>query len=140
MADILHSVANVWTRRLADMGDGTHAETFARAASLAEPAAQATTNAWTDVAGSALDTLHCGSVAYTIRNTHGANGLNWKVLGSNDAAFTASVEVQASALVAAGASDDYSAAVAVWRYYKVQVQSAAAGLHATAVVVGLAKA
>ncbi len=29
MADILHSVANVWTRRLADMGDGTHAEVVA---------------------------------------------------------------------------------------------------------------
>lgn len=139
MADILHSVANVWTRRLADMGDGTHAETFARAASLAEPAAQATTNAWTDVAGSALDALHCGSVAYTLRNTDGANGLNWKVLASNDVAFAASVEVQASALVAAQASGSYSATVAVWRYYKIQVQSAVGGAHATAVVAGVAK-
>lgn len=140
MADILHSVANVWTRRLADMGDGTHAETFARAASLAEPAAQATVDAWADVAGSLLDTLHCGSVAYTLRNTHGANGLNWKVLASNGPAFGASVEVQASALVAAGAAGTYSATVAPWRYYKIQVQSAVAGNHATAVVVGLAKA
>lgn len=139
MADILQSVANVWTRRLADMGDGTHAEAVARAAATASPAEQATVNAWADVAGSALDTLHCGSVAYTILNTHVANGLNWKVLASNDAAFAASVEVQASALVAAQASGSYSAAVAVWRYYKVQVQSAVAGSHAAAVVVGVAK-
>jgi len=139
MADILQSVANVWTRRLADMGDGTHAEAIARAAAVASPAQQETANAWADVAGSTLDTLYCGSVAYTILNAHAANGLNWKVLASNDVAFAASVEVQASALVAAQASGSYSATVAVWRYYKIQVQSAVGGAHATAVVAGVAK-
>lgn len=140
MADILHSVANVWKRRLADMGDGTHAECVARAAALVTPVEQATVNAWADVTGSTMDTLHCGSVAYTVRNTHGANGLNWKVLASNDAAFTVSIEAQASALIAASATDNYSATVAVWRYYKVQVQSAVGDSHATAVVIGVAKA
>jgi len=139
MADILQSVANVWTELLADMGNH-HARIVARAALQVTPAAQATVDAWADVAGSTLDTLHCGSVAYTLRNTHGANGLNWKVLASNDAAFAASVEAQASALIAAGASGSYSATAAVWRYYKVQAQSAAAGNAATAVVAGLAKA
>lgn len=138
MADILQPVANVWTELLADFGT-YQSRVVALAAHLVTPAEQATTNSWADVAGSTLDTLHCGSVSYTIRNTHGANGLNWRVVASNDATFAASVEAQASALVAAGAAGSYSATVAVWRYYKVQVQSAVADNAAAAVVVGLAK-
>jgi len=51
----------------------------------------------------------------------------------------AAVEVKASAAVLAAASDSYSATVAVWRYYKVQVQDTAAPAHGEATVVGLAK-
>jgi hypothetical protein len=102
------------------------------------PAAQATTAAWADVAGSTLDTLHQKCVSFTIINT-GANSLDWKVLASNDAAFTVAVEVKASAAVLAGASDSYSATVAVWRYYKVQVQDTAAPNHGEATVHGVAK-
>lgn len=139
MANILESVANRWFKRLVDMGDGSHAETLARAAMTVTPAAQATVDAWAAVVGSALDTLNLASVAYTIRNTHGANGLNWRVTAANDAAFAASVEAQASALVAAGGSDSYGLAGAPWRYYRVEVQSAVAGNAATALVVGVAK-
>lgn len=140
MADLTLNVNNRWDEAIADMGDGVYARTWARAASLVDPAAQATVDAWAPVAGSVLDALHCGSVAYTILNTHGVNGLNWKVVAANDAAFVAAVEVQASALVAATASGSYAVGAAPWRYYRVEVQSAVAATPATALVVGLAKA
>jgi hypothetical protein len=132
---------NGWFTRLQDQGDGTHAEAVAAAAAAAvvTPAAQATANDWAPVAGSTIDALCYRSLAYTLRNSHGANGLNWRVIASNDAAFAATVEAQASALVAAGASGAYAVAQAPYRYYRAEVQSAVPGDHATAVVVGLAK-
>jgi len=139
MADVVLSVAGQWNERFRDMGDGMHARQVVRAVSLVEPAAQATVNAWAPVAGSVLDATALGSVSYTCRNADGANGLNWRVIASNDAAFAATVEAQASALLAAGASGSYAVLAAPYRFYRVEVQSAVPDNHASAVVVGLAK-
>lgn len=130
-----------WQDLYVALGGGRHARAAAvlRAAEIVTPASQATENAWAAVAGSVMDALHYASVSFTILNSHGAHGLNWRVMASNDAAFAVTVEVQASALVAASASDDYAVAQAPYRYYRIDVQTAVAGDHADAVVVGLAK-
>lgn len=145
MADILvgrSDLARAWRERLVDVGDGSHAPAVAilRSAVLVTPAMQETVDAWAVVAGSELDTLHYGSLSYTILNSDAANGLNWRVVASNDVAFAVEVEVQASALVAAAGTDEYAVAQAPYRYYAVEVQSAVPGDHAEAVVAGLAKA
>ncbi len=108
------------------------------AVSEVTPAAQASVNAYADVIGSTLDTQMYGSVAYTLVNA--TQTISWKVLGANASDFSDAVEVQAEADVLAAASASYSATVAVWRYYKVQIKSKVAGVHGTATVRGIAKA
>jgi hypothetical protein len=101
------------------------------------PAAQVSTNAYADVAGSTLDTRFFTSVSYTLTNITGT--ISWKVIGGNAADFSDAVIVQAAADVLAAASASYSAAMAVWRYYKVQIIDKVGGTHGTATVRGIAK-
>jgi len=107
-------------------------------ASEVTPVAQNSVTAWADVAGSTIDTEYLASIAYTcVAATH---TICWKVLGANAADFSDVQEVQASADLAAGAIGSYSTSVAVWRYYKVQIQDKVGGTHGTATVRGIAKA
>jgi len=103
------------------------------------PAAQASTNDWTDLAGSTIDTQNFLSLAYTLVNT-GAQTIQWKVLGANAADFSDVQEVQAAADVLAGGIASYSTQIAVWRYYKVQIHSKVDGAHGQATLRGIAKA
>lgn len=93
----------------------------ARSAEVLTPTAQASTNSFADVTGSKIDTLYRESLAMVMKNTHGANGLSWKVLASID--DVTYVEVQASANLAAAATGSYTEAVPKYRYYKVQIKS-----------------
>lgn len=79
--------------------------------------------------GSVLDAVACDTVAATVTNSGGSNGLSWQVLGSIDG--TNYVVVQTSANVAAGASDKFTAQPAAYRYYKVQVKDQSGGSHTT---------
>lgn len=104
------------------------------------PADQASTNVYADVAGSKIDHINAKYVGYTCKNTHGVNAIKWKVLGSFD--DVTYVEVQAEAVLAAGAVGTYAATAAqlVYRYFKVQVVSNVADTPGTAQVRGRAKA
>ena len=104
------------------------------------PAEQATvSDVFVDVTGSMIDTQNFLSIAYTCVNT-GAQTIKWKVIGGNSAVFADAVEVQASADILAAAIGSYSASVAVWRYYKLQVGDKVNGQHGAATVRGIAKA
>jgi len=114
---------------------------FASDAKVSEvtPVAQATvSDVYADVAGSTLDTQLFGSVAYTITNI--TETITWQVLGANAASFADAVVAQAGADILAAGSSSYSATVAVWRYYKVQVKDKVNGVHGTVTVRGIAKA
>lgn len=101
-----------------------------RSAEILTPVAQATTNAFADVVGSVIDMVEKESLAVVMKNTHGANSLDWKVLGSIDG--TTYVEVQASATLAFGAVGTYTISLAVYRYYKLQVKATVGGSQAEA--------
>lgn len=103
------------------------------------PTAQTTTDNYADVSGSIIDTgdKSIGSIAIVMRNTHAANDLNWKVLGSIDG--TTYIEVQAEATIQQEGSGTYTATVSVWRYYKVQVKATVGAAQATAAVHLIAK-
>lgn len=108
-----------------------------RTSEILSPVAQATVNAYADVAGSIIDTVERETLAIVLQNTHGANSLDWKVLGSIDGITY--VEVQAEATLAFGAVGTYSVAKAVYRFYKVQVKATVAGSQAEATVNLIAK-
>lgn len=103
------------------------------------PSAQTTTDAYADVAGSVIDTgdKSIGSLAIVLRNTHVANDIDWKVLGSIDGSTY--VEVQAEATIQQSSSGTYSTTTAVWRYYKVQVKATVGASQGTAVAHLIAK-
>jgi hypothetical protein len=110
-----------------------------RAATEVTPAPQASANAgMADVAGSTLDTLHNMAVSYTLINT-GGNSLDWQVVAANDVAFAGAVVVQASATVLSAGIGTYSATVAAWRYYKLQIVDTVGGSHGQATVHGVTK-
>ncbi len=72
-------------------------------------------------AGAALDTAGYTSLAITLKNTGGANGLSWKIMASIDG--VSYVEIVASANVAFGAiGTAYTTTQAPYRYYKVMVK------------------
>jgi hypothetical protein len=80
--------------------------------------------------GSVLDAACYQSVAVTIKNTGGSNGLSWKILASIDG--TNYVEVVASANVAFGAiGTGYAVSQAPYRYYKAQVVDQDGASHTT---------
>ena len=87
--------------------------------------------------GSTLDTLNRRTVAYTIVETGGAQSIKWKVLGGNASDFSDAQVVQAERTVLASAVDSYSAEVALWRYYRVQIVDGSG--HGQATVRGICK-
>lgn len=96
----------------------------------------ATTASFVD-SGSVLDARFAASIALTVLNTGGANGLSYQVLGSVDGVTY--VVVQGSANVAFGANASYSASPAAFGYYKIQVKDQSGGSHTAASVSGIAK-
>ena len=102
------------------------------------PTNQVSVDAWTDFSGSTLDTINNTSVSYTVVNVLN-NTICWKVLGANISTFTDAQTVQASADLALNAIGSYSASVAVWRYYKVQIQSKVSSTPGTVQLRGIAK-
>jgi len=104
------------------------------------PVAQATTDAYADVAGSKIDTgpRTIGSVAIVAKNTHAANDINWKILASID--DVTYVEVQAEATIQqVSVGTPYTVGPAPYRFYKVQVKSTLAGTPGTAIIHVIAK-
>lgn len=87
-------------------------------ATQVSPVAQTSTDTLTLVAGSTMDTLNYRTIAYTIKNTHGTNGVTWSVFGANASDLSDKVIVSVGATLAAGISASYSA-TAVYRYYAV---------------------
>lgn len=120
-------------------GQKLYAPMTAHGAQTVSPDNQTTTNAFADVAGSTIDSLNNVVVSYTLLNLDGANGISWQVLASNDAGFAASVTVQSSANIAAGAVGTFTTNPALYRYYKVQVKDQVNGSHAAAQVRGIAR-
>lgn len=95
---------------------------IAHSAEILTPAAQASTNSFVDVADGLIDTLYRSSLAIIMKNTHGSNGLSWKILGSIDGSVF--VEVVSSANIAFGAvGTAYTVSNPPFRYYKTQIKS-----------------
>jgi hypothetical protein len=103
------------------------------------PVDQASTDVYTLVAGSQLDALNHLVVSYTVKNTHAANGITYKVMGGNLADMSDAVQVQAPAALAALAYGSFSTAGAVWRYYGIYIVSTVGATPGTAQVRGLTK-
>jgi hypothetical protein len=101
------------------------------------PAVQASVNADTLLAGSALDVRGWKSLAYTI--VVAANDVDWTVYGANLADYSDEVVVQAEATVAVGAAGSYAVELAPFGYYRVKIHSHVGGAHGTATLVGIAK-
>lgn len=110
-----------------------------REATQVGPISQSSTNSFTDVAGSTLDTLHRLTVCYTIQNTHVSNSVDWQILGANAADFSDSIVVALPATVAPSSNGTNMAAIAHFRYYKVQIKSTSPGSAATTVTNGITK-
>lgn len=110
-----------------------------REATQVGPLSQSSTNSYADVAGSTLDTLNRLTVCYTIRNTHVANSVDWQILGANAADFSDSIVVALPATVASSSNGTNLAAIAHFRYYKVQIKSTSPGSAATTVTNGITK-
>lgn len=88
-----------------------------------------TTASFVDTA-TVVDTIGFESLAVTLKNTGGSNGLAWKLLGSING--TDYVEIVASANVAFGAiGTPYAIALAPYRYYKTQVEDQVSASHTT---------
>jgi len=104
---------------------------------LVTPVAQASVDADTVLAGSAIDVRGWRSLAYTIKVA--ANDVDWTVYGAHSADYSDEVVVQAEALVAAGAAGSYAVTQAPFGYYRVKIHSNVGGVHGTATLVGMAK-
>lgn len=76
-------------------------------------------------------------IGFSIKNTHGSNGITWIIEGSHDESTWYTVE--AGANVAAGATDSHQCTreQSCWAYYRVQVKSTVGGNAATAEVRGV---
>lgn len=98
---------------------------------------QTSTASFADHVGSKIDAGLRTTVAMVIKNTGGANGLSWQVLGSID--DVTYVEAQASANVAFGASGTFTTNPALYRYYKIQIKDQVGASHTTATASVIAK-
>ena len=103
------------------------------------PVDQESTDAYVAVVGSELDARAFGALSYTILNTDGVNSIDWKVQGSNDVAFTTTVDVKVEAGVAAGASDTYAVSPPPYSYYRVVIKATVGASQGDASVRGIAK-
>ena len=113
--------------------------TVGRSATSVTPTAQGSTDSWTLVAGSILDTLNSSSVSYSVKNTEVTNSVDYKILAGNTSNIAEAVEIQAAATILAGAYGGYAISIAPWRYYGVYIQSTVVVTPATVTVVGITK-
>lgn len=90
-----------------------------------------TTNAFADAL--IIDLQGIKEKSLQIKNTGGANGLSWQILGSLDGGANYDVAVKASANVAFGAVEFYNSSV-YCTHWKVQVKDQVGGSHTTASV------
>jgi hypothetical protein len=108
-------------------------ERVLRDAEIIITSAYTTTASFADVTGAIIDAANYESVAIVLKNTGGANGASWKILGSIDGVTY--VEVVASGNVAFGAvGTPYTVSIAPYRYYKVQAVDQVGAAHTTVVV------
>jgi len=97
--------------------------------------AQASTNSYVVVTGSAFDTSGWRSIGYTISVL--TNSIMWQVWADNDPAFGTEVVVQAEATVAANANGTYSIDTAPYTNYRIKIKSAVTDTHGSVSVTGL---
>lgn len=107
------------------------------AVDIVAPAAQASVNAETVLAGSEMDMRMWRSLGYTAKVA--TNAVTWVVYGANSSDYSDEVVVQAAANVAAGATGTYAVAQAPYAYYRVKIYSTAGGVHGVATLAGIAK-
>lgn len=110
-------------------------ETFAMVSHT--PAEVITSNTYGDVCW--LDTAGKGHVVFTLYNDHAANGIHWKILASIDNATWVEMEAETDLAAKATASWVAEEAEAVYRHFKVQVQSGAPDTPGKALVAGYSK-
>ena len=110
-----------------------------RSATSVTPTAQGSTDSWTLVAGSTLDTLNNLTASYTVQNTEVTNSVDYKIKAGNASNFSDAVEVQAAATILAGAYGSYAISIAPWRYYGVFIQSTVLVTPASVLVRGVTK-
>ena len=99
---------------------------------------QASTNTSTLVAGSKLTAWQGMAVSYTIINA-GADTIQWAVYGANASDLSDKVLLQALADVAKDATASYSAFVAPYSYYCVNIKSKVNDTPGTVTVRGVVK-
>ena len=107
------------------------------AVDIVAPAAQASVDAETVLAGSEIDARMWASLAYTIAVI--TAGVKWAVYGANAADYTDEQAVQALTNVAASATGAYTVAQAPYAYYRVKIASNVGGTPGTATLRGIAK-
>ncbi|MEK7765266.1 MAG: hypothetical protein AAB368_03415 [bacterium] len=112
--------------------------TLSRAADQVTPAAQASTNTLTVVAGSALDASVFGSLGYTMKNT-GAQSINYEVWAGNASDFSDEVQIVSATTILAGAAASYSVSPPPFRYYRVKEKSTVNDLHGAMTLRGVAR-
>ena len=110
-----------------------------RSATSVTPSPQGSTDSWTVVAGSILDTLNSSSVSYSVKNNEVTNSVDYKILAGNTSNIAEAVEIQASATILAGAYGGYSVSIAPWRYYGTYIQSTLPVTPASVTVRGVTK-
>lgn len=103
------------------------------------PSDQTSTNTFAAVTGSVLDTYFKLSVAYTIKNVHGANSIDVRVVGANVSDFSDAVVVNGPTTLAAAAITSYTVSIAPYRYYRVEEKATVNDTQGTARVRGIAK-
>lgn len=101
------------------------------------PAAQASTNNETLLAGSEIDARMWRSVAYTIAVA--TAGVQWAIYGANAADYSDEQAVQVLTNVAAAATGAYTVAQAPYAYYRVKIKSNVVDTPGTATLRGIAK-
>jgi len=107
------------------------------AVDIVTPAAQASVNAETVLAGSEIDARMWRSIAYTIAII--TAGVKWAVYGANAADYSDEQAVQALTNVAAAATGTYTVAQAPYAYYRVKIASNVADTPGAATLRGIAK-
>lgn len=101
------------------------------------PVAQASVDAETLLAGSAMDLRPWSSLAFTFKVA--TQGVKWSIYGANVADFSDEVAIQALTNVAAGAIGTYVVAQAPYAFYRVKIASNVSGQVGTATLNGIAK-
>lgn len=107
------------------------------AADVVDPVAQASVDALTVLAGSALDARLFGALSYTIAII--TNAVKWTVYAGNVSDFSDEQVVNSEAIVGAAASSSYAVTPPPYSYYRVKIRASVGGAQGTATLHGIAK-